>query len=86
MKKNSKANKLIILSIIALIMTISIVIFILNYTKDSSSLSLKEKEWISRNSNETIDVSVFLFCQEHHDLVASADELRHVLRLYWGLL
>jgi len=59
MKKNSKTNKLIILSIIALIMTISIVVFILNYTKDSSSLSIIEKNWINNNSNKVIDVSVY---------------------------
>ena len=59
MKKNNKANKLIILSIIGLIFTISIVIFVLNYTKDSSSFSILEKNWISNNSNNIIDVSVY---------------------------
>ena len=59
MKKNSKTHKLVILSIIALIMTISIVVFVLNYTKDSTSLSLKEKDWISKNANDIIDVSVY---------------------------
>ena len=43
MKKNSKANKFIILAVIGLIFTISLVIFILNYTKDSSSFSIIEK-------------------------------------------
>ena len=59
MKKNNKANKLIILSIIGLIFTISIVIFVLNYTKDSSSFSIIEKNWINNNTNKIIDVSVY---------------------------
>ena len=59
MKKNSKANKLVILSIIGLIFTISLVIFILNYTKDSSSFSIIEKNWINNNTNNIIDVSVY---------------------------
>ena len=59
MKKNNKTNKFIILAIIALIMTISIVVFILNYTKDSSSLSIIEKTWINNNANNIIDVSVY---------------------------
>lgn len=59
MKKNSKTNKIAILSIIGLILTISVVIFVLNYTKDSSSLSILEKNWINNNSNNIIDVSVY---------------------------
>lgn len=59
MKKNSKINKIVILSIIGLILTISLVIFILNYTKDSSSYSILEKNWINNHSNTIIDVSVY---------------------------
>ena len=59
MKKNSKANKIIILSIIGLILTISLVVFILNYTKDDSSFSILEKNWINNNANNIIDVSVY---------------------------
>lgn len=59
MKKNNKVNRIIILGVIALIMTISIVIFILNYTKDDSSFSLLEKNWITNNSNKIIDVSIY---------------------------
>ena len=59
MKKNSKANKIIVLLIIGLILTISIVIFVLNYTKDDSSFSILEKNWINNNANNTIDVSVY---------------------------
>ena len=59
MKKNNKVNKIIILAVIALIFTISLVIFILNYTRDSSSFSIIEKNWINNHSNKVIDVSVY---------------------------
>jgi len=59
MKKNNRINKIVILSIIGLILVTSLVIFILNYTKDSSSLSTPEKSWINRNINNKIDVSVY---------------------------
>ena len=59
MKKNSKVNKIVILSIIAIIFTVSLVIFILNYTKDSSSFSILEKKWISNHANSVIDVSIY---------------------------
>lgn len=59
MKKNSKINKVITLSIIGLILGVSIIIFILNYTKDSSSLSILEKNWINNNANNIIDISVY---------------------------
>ena len=59
MKKNNKLNKIIILSIIALIFTISLVIFILNYTKDSSSFSILEKNWINNHTSSVIDISVY---------------------------
>ena len=59
MKKNNKLNKIIILSVIALIFSISLVIFILNYTKDSSSFSIIEKNWINSHTSSVIDVSVY---------------------------
>lgn len=59
MKKNNKTNKILILSIIGLILSISVVIFILNYTKDKSSLSIVEKNWINNNINNVIDVSIY---------------------------
>ena len=59
MKKNNKINKIIILSIIALIFTISLVIFILNYTKDDSSFSILEKNWISNHASNVVDISVY---------------------------
>lgn len=59
MKKNSKLNKIITLSIIGLILVVSGIIFILNYTKDSSSLSILEKNWINNNSNTVVDISVY---------------------------
>ncbi len=59
MKNNNKVNKIIVLSIIGLILVISFIIFILNYTKDSSSFSILEKNWINNHSNNVIDVSVY---------------------------
>ena len=59
MKKNNKINKIIILSLIVLMFTICLVIFILNYTKDSSSLSIIEKNWINGHTSNVIDVSVY---------------------------
>lgn len=59
MKKNNKLNKIIILSVIGLILVLSLVIFILNYTKDSSSFSILEKTWINNHKNNIIDVSVY---------------------------
>ena len=59
MKKNNKINKIIILAIIGVIFVISVVVFVLNYYKDSSSLSIVENNWIKNNINNTIDVSVY---------------------------
>jgi len=59
MKNNNKTNKIIILGIIGLILTVAIVVFVLNYTKDDSSFSLLEKNWISSNSNKILDVSIY---------------------------
>ena len=59
MKKSNKVNKIIILSIIAIIFTISLVIFILNYTKDDSSFSILEKNWINNHKSNIIDISVY---------------------------
>ena len=59
MKKNNKLNKIIILSVIGLIFTISLIIFILNYTKDDSSFSILEKNWISNHKSNVIDISVY---------------------------
>ena len=59
MKKNNKTNKIIILTIIGIILIISIIVFVLNYTKDDYSFSILEKKWINTNSNKIIDVSVY---------------------------
>lgn len=58
MKKN-KLNKIVTLSIIIIMIIVALAIFILNYSKDSSSFSLIEKKWISDNANNVIDVSVY---------------------------
>lgn len=59
MKKNNKTNKIVILSIIGLLLLVCVVIFILNYTKDSSSFSLLEKNWINNHKSNVIDVSIY---------------------------
>lgn len=59
MKKNSKQNKIIILSLIGLIFTVSLIIFILNFTKDDSSFSILEKNWINNHKSSVIDISVY---------------------------
>ena len=58
MKK--KTNKIIILSITAVIFVVALLIFILNYSKDDASLSLLEKKWINDNQSNVVDVSVYL--------------------------
>lgn len=58
MKKN-KLNKIVTLSVIIVMIIVALAIFILNYSKDSSSFSLIEKKWISDNANNVIDVSVY---------------------------
>ena len=57
MKK--KTNKIIILSITAVIFVVALLIFILNYSKDDASLSLLEKKWINDNQSNVVDVSVY---------------------------
>ena len=59
MKKNKKTNKIVILSIIGVLLVVCLVVFILNYTKDSSSFSLLEKNWINSHKSNVIDVSVY---------------------------
>ena len=61
MKSNNsnKTNRIIILSIIIVTFIVALVIFILNFTKDSSSFSILENNWINKNTNNIIDVSVY---------------------------
>lgn len=56
---NNKTNKVIIISIIIITFIVALVIFILNFTKDSSSFSILENNWINKNTNNIIDVSVY---------------------------
>ncbi len=58
MKKN-KSNNIIVLSIIAIIFVASLVVFILNYSRDDYSFSLIEKKWIKDNTSNVIDISVY---------------------------
>lgn len=59
MKKNNKTNRIVVLSTIGILLTVCLVIFILNFTKDSSSFSLLEKNWINSNKSHVIDISVY---------------------------
>ena len=55
----NKTNRLIIITIIGIVLIISVIIFILNYSKDESSFSIIEKKWIKDNTNNVIDVSIY---------------------------
>ena len=55
----NKTNKIIVLTIIGVVLIISIVVFILNYSRDESSFSIIEKKWIKDNANNIIDVSIY---------------------------
>ena len=57
--KNKKINRIIAISIITIIILIGVVTFILNYSKDNTSLSIVEKKWITNNINNIIDVNVY---------------------------
>lgn len=57
--KNKKTNKIIILSFIGVVLFVSFLIFILNYSKDDSSFSILEKKWIKNNNDQIIDVSIY---------------------------
>lgn len=57
MKKRN--NKTIVLIIIGISFIILLGIFILNYSKDDASFSILEKKWISDNTNNIIDVSIY---------------------------
>lgn len=57
MKKRN--NKIIVLVLAAIIFLVSLVIFILNYSKDDSSFTILEKKWINDNTSNIIDVSVY---------------------------
>ena len=59
MNSNNKSNKIIVLLIIGVILLVTFLIFILNYSKDDSSLSILEKKWVNDNKNNIIDISVF---------------------------
>ena len=57
--KKKKTNKILILLTIFVILVVSLVIFILNYTKDGVSLSILEKSWINKNSNNVVDINTY---------------------------
>lgn len=55
----NKTNRVIVLTLIGVVLIISIIVFILNYSKDESSYSLIEKKWLKDNVNNIIDVSIY---------------------------
>ena len=57
MKKRN--NKIIVLILVGVLFVVSLLIFILNYSKDDSSFSILEKKWINDNTSTVIDVSVY---------------------------
>ena len=57
--KKKKTRKILILLTIFSILIISLVVFILNYTSDSVSLSILEKSWINKNKNNIVDISTY---------------------------
>ena len=57
--KSKKTNMIITFSIIGVILFISILIFILNYTKDDYSFSILEKKWINDYKDKIVDVSIY---------------------------
>ena len=57
MKKRN--NKIIVLISAGVIFIVSLLIFVLNYSKDDTSYSLLEKKWLKDNENNVIDVSVY---------------------------
>ncbi len=57
--QKSRNNNVIIALIVAIIFVVSLVVFILNYSRDDYSFSLVEKKWIKDNTSKVIDVSVY---------------------------
>lgn len=57
MKKRN--NKVIVLVIVAIVFVVSLLVFILNYSKDNSSFSILEKKWINDNASNVLDISVY---------------------------
>lgn len=56
---NKKRNTIITIIILILIFIGSAIYFILNYTKDDTSLTVVEKKWITDNINNIVDVNVY---------------------------
>jgi len=71
--KNKKTNKIVILSIIGVVFIVSLIIFILNYSKDDSSFSILEKKWLKDNVSNVIDISVYndipIFGENGHGII-----------------
>ena len=57
--KNKKINSIITGSVIAVLVVLFLIIIVVNYTRDSNTLSIKENKWITDNINNVIDINVF---------------------------
>ena len=57
--KNKKANKIIAISVIIVLLVVAIIVFILNTSIGNSGLTILEKQWINDNANKVVDVTVF---------------------------
>ena len=56
---NKKRNTIITIMIIVCILLTGAIFYILNFSKDESSLTVLEKKWISDNINKVIDIDVY---------------------------
>lgn len=57
--KNKKANKIITISVIAILVVVAVLVFTLNTSIGNSGLTILEKKWINDNANKVVDVTVF---------------------------
>ena len=57
--KKKKANKIITLVVILMLVITAVLVFMLNFSNNESDLTLLEKKWISDNANSVRDVMIF---------------------------
>jgi hypothetical protein len=68
MKKRN--NKIIVLIVVAVLFAVSLLIFILNYSKDNSSFSILEKKWINDNTrNGLYMIDMFNYIIDNKDSI-----------------
>ena len=56
---NKKNNRLIITLMVIVLLLVSVTIFILNYSFNSTSLTILEKKWLSDNTTNMLDVNTY---------------------------